>query len=143
MQAKLIKTEADHEAALTRIDAIFDATPGTPAGDELELLITLVELYEKKAFPIGLPSPVDAIKFRMEQQGLKAKDLIPFLGSAPKVSEVISGKRSLSLTMIRNLVTGLGIPAEVLLQVQSARIPNVSQRNLRKRKRKTAAAAKL
>ena len=77
MKPKLIKTEADYRTALARIEAIFDAKPGTPEGDELDLLATLVELYEEKAFPIGLPSPVDAIKFRMEQQGLKAKDLVP------------------------------------------------------------------
>jgi len=116
MNAKLIKTEADYQQALTRIEAIFDAKPDTPEGDELELLVTLVERYEEQAYPIALPSPLEAIQFRMEQQGLKRKDLIPFIGSAPKVSEVLSGKRPLSLTMIRNLVKGLGIPAEVLLQ---------------------------
>lgn len=88
MKTKLIKTEADYQAALERIEAIFVAKPGTPEGDELELLSTLVELYEEQTFPIGLPSPVDAIKFRMEQAGLKAKDMIPYIGSAPKVSEV-------------------------------------------------------
>jgi HTH-type transcriptional regulator/antitoxin HigA len=75
-----------------------------------------VELYEEKAYRINLPDPITAIRFRMEQQGLKAKDMVPYIGSAPKVSEVLSGKRRLSLTMIRNLVNGLGIPAEVLLQ---------------------------
>lgn len=122
MKAKLIKNEADYEAALARIGTIFDAKPGTPDGDELDLLVTLVELYEGKAFPIGLPSPVEAIKFRMEQQGLKPKDLIPYLGSAPKVSEVLAGKRPLSLTMIRKLANGLGIPAEVLLQEEGAEL---------------------
>jgi HTH-type transcriptional regulator/antitoxin HigA len=124
MKPKLIKTAADHKAALARIEAIFDAKPGTPAGDELDLLTTLVELYEEKAFPIGLPSPLAAIQFRMEQQGLKAKDLIPYIGSASKVSEVLGGKRALSLTMIRNLVNGLGIPAEVLLQEAGAKLPS-------------------
>lgn len=116
MKAKLIKTEADYHAALSRIEAIFDAKLGTSKGDELELLTTLVEMYEEKQFPIGLPTPLEAIRFRMEQGGLKAKDLIPYIGSASKVSEVLSGKRSLSLAMIRNLVHGLGVPAEVLLQ---------------------------
>lgn len=120
MKPKLIKRHQDHEAALDRIEAIFDARPGTPEGDELELLLTLVDLYEDKVFPIDLPSPIDAIKFRMTQQNLKAKDLIPFIGSAPKVSEVLAGKRTLSLTMIRKLVNRLGIPAEVLLQQPGA-----------------------
>lgn len=122
MQTKLIKTDADYQSALTRIETLFDAKPGTPEGDELDLLATLVELYEKQTFPIGLPTPVDAIRFRMEQQGLKNKDLIPFFGSASKVSEVLSGQRNLSLTMIRNLVNGLGIPAEVLLQEPGAKL---------------------
>ena len=121
---KLIKTEQDYQGALDRIDEIFTAKPGTPDGDELELLSTLVELYEEKAFPIGLPTPVEAIKFRMEQQGLKPKDLISSIGSASKVSEVLSGKRSLSLSMIRKLVNELGIPAEVLLQEQGAELPS-------------------
>jgi HTH-type transcriptional regulator / antitoxin HigA len=122
MKPKLIKTEADYQEALGRIEAIFDAKPNTPEGDELELLVTLVEYYEEKAYPIGLPSPVDAIRFRM-QQGLKAKDLIPYMGSASKVSEVLSGKRALSLPMIRKLVSGLGIPAEVLLQELGTELP--------------------
>lgn len=116
MKPKLIKTKADYEAALARIDEIFEAKPGTAAGDELELLVTLIELYEARVFPIALPTPLEAINFRMSQQGLKAKDLIPYLGSASKVSEVLSGRRELSKTMIRNLIQGLGIPAEVLLQ---------------------------
>lgn len=124
MKPKVIKTEAEHAEALARIEEIYDAKPGTPEGDEFELLVTLVEMYEEKAFPIGLPDPVEAIKFRMEQQGLKPKDLVPYIGSASKVSEVLSSKRSLSLTMIRNLVTGLGIPAEVLLQEPDACLPS-------------------
>jgi len=124
MKPKLIKTEAEHQAVLARIEAIFDAKPGTPEGDELDLLATLVDLYEEKAFPIDLPSPLAALQFRMEQQGLKAKDLIPYIGSASKVSEVLAGKRSLSLTMIRKLVNELGIPAEVLLQEAGAELPS-------------------
>jgi HTH-type transcriptional regulator/antitoxin HigA len=115
MTIKPIKTEADHAAALARLDTLFDAAPGTPAGDEAEILGTLIHAYEQKHFPIDLPSPVTAIRFRMEQQGMKAKDLIPYIGSASRVSEVLSGQRRLSLGMIRNLVR-LGIPAEVLLQ---------------------------
>jgi HTH-type transcriptional regulator/antitoxin HigA len=116
MQPRLIKTEADHAAALARIEELFAAAPGTPEGDELDLLVTLVELYEEKAYPIDLPDPIAAIRFRMEQKGLKAKDLIPYIGSGPKVSEVLAGKRSLSLNMIRKLAAGLGIPPEALLR---------------------------
>ena len=123
MKPKLIKNKADHDAAMDRIEAIFDAKPGTPQGDELDLLVTLVELYEERACPIPMPSPVEAIRFRMEQQGLKAKDLVLLIGSAAKVSEVLSGRRELSKAMIRNLVNGLGIPAEVLLQESGAKLP--------------------
>jgi HTH-type transcriptional regulator/antitoxin HigA len=116
MKPKVIKTEAEYQATLACIDKIFDARPGTVNGDELELLLLLVEKYEETEFPIALPDPVAAIRFRMEQDQLKPKDLVPYLGSKSKVSEVLSGQRPLSLTMIRNLSTGLGIPAEVLLQ---------------------------
>ena len=118
MNAKLIKTEEDYENALARIDEIFDAKPDTSEGDELELLVTLVEFYENNRFPIETPSPVEAIKFRMEQQNLMQKDLVPFIGSKSKVSEVLSGKRLLSLAMIRSLNKNLNIPAEVLIQPQ-------------------------
>ncbi len=123
MKPKVIKTEVEHAEALARLEQLFNAKPGTPEGDEFELLAVLIEQFEKVAFPIGHPTPVEAIKFRMEQQGLKNKDLIPFLGSASKVSEVLSGQRSLSLSMIRNLVNGLGIPAEVLIAEKSDRLP--------------------
>ena len=123
---KLIKTKDDYEKILKRIDEIFEAEPGSPAGDELELLTKLVEIYEEEKYPIDLPSPVAAIKFRMEQQGLKSKDLIPFIGSKSKVSEVLSGKRALSLNMIRKLHEGLGIPAEVLIQESGKELPDSS-----------------
>ena len=123
MIPKVIKTEEEYEGTLERIEALMDATLGTPEGDELELLVTLVELYEAVAYPIGLPDPVEAIKFRMEQQGLRQKDLVPFFGSRSKVSEVLSGHRPLSLAMIRKLHIGLGIPAEVLLQELGAEVP--------------------
>jgi HTH-type transcriptional regulator/antitoxin HigA len=123
MNFKLIKTEADHEAALARLDLIFDAAPGTPEGDEAELLVTLVRLYEEQTCPIDFPDPIEAIRFRMEQQGLTAKDMVPYFGSASKVSEVLSGRRSLSIAMMRNLSEGLGIPAEVLLRKVGAKIP--------------------
>jgi HTH-type transcriptional regulator/antitoxin HigA len=133
MKPKIIKTEAEHAEAMARIEQIFVAKPGTPEGEELELLTMLVEQFERQAFPIGLPDPVSAIKFRMSQQGLKNKDLIPFIGSASKVSEVLSGQRNLSLTMIRNLVKGLGLPAEVLIGQPGAELkPEQEVAELRK-----------
>lgn len=122
MTPKVIKTEADYEAALARIETIFAARPGTPDGDELELLSLLVERYEEAQFPVALPDPLTAIRFRMEQAGLKQKDLVPFIGSQSKVSEVLAGKRPLSLSMMRGLASGLGIPAEVLLQQPGAQL---------------------
>jgi HTH-type transcriptional regulator/antitoxin HigA len=122
MKPKVIKTEKEYEAAMARIDELFDAKPGTSKGDELELLLLLVEKYEDKVFPIDLPDPITAIRYRMEQQNLKPKDLVPYIGSKSKVSEVLSGQRELSLTMIRKLVSGLGIPAEVLLQEPGAKL---------------------
>jgi HTH-type transcriptional regulator / antitoxin HigA len=121
MKPKIIKTEAEYQATLARIERIFDARPGTVKGDELELLLLLVETYEDKAYPIDPPDPIAALLFRMEQQGLKPKDLIPYIGSKSKVSEVLSRRRPLSLTMIRKLVTGLRFPAEVALQETKAR----------------------
>lgn len=117
---KVIKTTAEHERALARIEELFTAKPGTPKGDELELLILLVETYEAKEFPIDLPDPIEAIRFRMQQANLKQKDLIPIFGSKSKVSEVLNGKRELSLSMIRKLASELGIPTEVLLQERGA-----------------------
>lgn len=116
MKPRIIKTEAQYEAALARIENIFDAKPGTPKGDELELLLLLVENYEASAYPIDLPDPIAALRFRMEQQGLKPKDLIPYIGSKSKVSEVLRGRRPLSLTMIRKLVAGLKLPPDVALR---------------------------
>lgn len=118
MKPRVIKTDAEYDQTLARVSRIFAASPGTPQGDELELLLLLIETYEASAFPLALPDPLAAIRFRMEQQNLRAKDLIPYLGSKSKVSEVLSGQRSLSLAMIRQLVSGLGIPAAVLLQKQ-------------------------
>lgn len=123
-KAKLIKTDSDYKKTLIRIDEIFDAVPGTEEGDELDLLVTLVELYEKQKYYIEAPDPVSAIKFRMEQQGLKGKDLIPYIGNKSKVSEVLTGKRSLSLSMIRKLNEGLGIPAEVLIKEPQKELPD-------------------
>lgn len=123
MIKKLIKTKEDYTLALSRIDELMDAKAGTPEADELELLATLVELYEEKQYPIGMPDPVDAIKFRMEQLGLKQQALVPFLGSRSKVSEVLNRKRPLTLAMMRSLHKGLGIPAEVILKEPGADFP--------------------
>lgn len=111
----LLKTKKDYEQALARIDELFDAKPGTKEADELELLVALVELYEQKLYHIDPPTPIDAIKFRMEQEGLTKSDMVEYLGSKSKVSEVFSGKRGLSLTMIRKLSSELDIPADVLI----------------------------
>lgn len=115
MKAKVIKTESEYAAALAWIEKLMDARRNIPQGDELELRSLLVHDYEQKVFPIDNPDPVAAIRFRMDQRGLEPKDLVPLLGSRSRVSEVLSGRRSLSLKMIRNLVARLGIPAEVLL----------------------------
>lgn len=118
---KAIRTEADYEAALARIDELMDAKPGTPEGDELDVLTDLVEHYEEKHVPMGFPSAIAAIQFRMEQAELKPRDLVPFMGSRAKVSEVLSGKRTLTMPMARALHEHLGIPADVLFREQAAR----------------------
>ena len=115
-EVKPIRTESDYVAALARVDELMDAKLGSPQGEELDVLVDLVELYESKHEPMGFPSPVAAIEFRMEQQGLAPRDLVPFIGSRAKVSEVLAGKRSITMPMARALHQHLGIPAEVLLQ---------------------------
>ncbi|HBF30979.1 ImmA/IrrE family metallo-endopeptidase [Rhizobium sp.] len=116
---KIIRTEEDYDLALARLDEIFDAKPDTPDGDELEVLSLLLEKYEKEHHAIELPSPIEAIKFRMEQAGLRQADLIPYIGSSAKVSEVLSGKRSLTISMMKALHRDFGIPAEVFLGVNA------------------------
>ena len=111
-----IRTEADHQTALARVNALMDAAAGSPEGDELDVLVDLVALYESRRHEIGHPSPVEAIEFRMDQQGLSARDLVPLIGSRAKVSEVLAGKRGITMSMARGLHRHLGIPAEVLLQ---------------------------
>ena len=115
MIKKLIKKEKDYNLALARIEKLMDSKPGTPEFDELELLSTLVEIFEDEHFPIGMPDPLSAIKFRMEQLGLNQQGLVPFIGSRSKVSEVLNRKRPLTLSMMRSLHKELGIPADVLL----------------------------
>lgn len=116
MEIRPIKTTADYEAALEEIEQLFQAEPGTPEGDRLEVLTTLVEAYEDQHYNLPLPDPVDAILYHMESRGLSRRDLEPYIGSRARVSEVLNRKRLLSLDMIRRLSTGLSIPAEVLIQ---------------------------
>ena len=110
-----IKTEDDYSDAMRRIDALMDALPGTEEGDELDVLATLVEAYERDHFPIDPPDPVEAILFRMEQMGIDRKALEPFLGGRSRVSEVLNRKRKLSMSQIRKLHDGLNIPLENLV----------------------------
>ena len=119
-EVKPIRTESDYVAALARVDELMDAELGSPEGEELDVLVDLVELYESKHEPMGFPSPVAAIEFRMKQQGLAPRDLVPFIGSRSKVSEVLSGKRSITMPMARALHEHLGIPAEVLLRAPNS-----------------------
>jgi len=116
MDIEPIRTEADYDAALTRIEEIWDVEPETPESDELDILATLVEAYEREHHPIDPPDPIEAIKFRMDQMGLTRKDLEPFIGHRGRVAEVLNRRRGLSLDMIRKLSEGLGIPAEVLIE---------------------------
>ena len=113
MKIKPIRTEKDYEAALARIEEIFDAEPDTPAGDELEILASLVETYERKNYPIGLPDPIEAIKVRMEDLGLDRKDLESSIGSKGRISEILNRKRPLTLPMIQRLSEKLGLPTEL------------------------------
>ncbi len=113
-----IHTKADYKAALKAMSALVEADPqrGTPQADELEVLGALLEFYEAKHYPLELPDPIEAIKFRMEQQGLKPKDLQPMIGGLNRVYEVLSRKRPLSLAMVRRLHAGLGISADCLIR---------------------------
>ena len=111
-----LRTEADYETALAWIDELMSAEPGSPEGRELDVLVDLVDLYERSHQPMGYPDPVAAIEFRMEQAGLGPRDLIPFIGSRAKVSEVLSGKRPITMPVARALHEHLGIPADVLLR---------------------------
>jgi HTH-type transcriptional regulator/antitoxin HigA len=121
MDIRPIRNNNDLKRALARIDQLIDATPGTTDYDELEVLSTLVEVYESQHFPIDPPDPVEAIKFRMEQQGLKNNDIAPLLGGKSRVSEVLGRKRPLSLKMIRNLHNSLHIPYESLMSIPALR----------------------
>lgn len=118
MEIRPIRTEEDYQAALRELSAFFEhePEPGSPEGDRFEVLLTLVEAFEAKHFPIDLPDPVEAIKFRMEQGGFAPKDLVPMIGRLNRVYEVLNRKRPLTLAMIRKLHDQLGIPAESLIR---------------------------
>lgn len=120
MEIKPIRSEADYKAALKEIDSLIESQPGTPEGDRMDVLVTLVEAYEAKHFPIPEPDdPVQVLEYYMESRGLSRSDLIPYLGSKERVSEVLNRKRGLSLKMIQQLHAGLGIPAELLIGKQA------------------------
>jgi HTH-type transcriptional regulator/antitoxin HigA len=112
-----IKSQRDYRRTLKEIERLMNARRGTPEGDRLDVLVTLVESWERKHYPLDLPDPVEAIKYHMEQSGLQPRDLIPFIGSRNRVHEVLNRKRELTLNMIRQLHEGLGIPAESLIKV--------------------------
>jgi len=121
MQLKPIKTDADHEAALKEIERLWGAAEGSADGDRLEILITLTEAYEEAHFPMDMPDPIEAIKFRLEQQGVDKKALIGIIGNRTRVYEVLRRDRALSLTMIQKLNQHLRIPAEALIQLVRVR----------------------
>jgi HTH-type transcriptional regulator/antitoxin HigA len=116
MDIRPIRTEAEYQATLAEIERLFDAAPGTPEADRLDVLTTLVEAYEEQHFHIPTPDPVEAIRYYMEARGLSHRDLEPYLGSRARVAEVLNRKHPLSLAMIRRLHAGLGISADVLIQ---------------------------
>ena len=111
-----IRNEKDYQRSIQRLEKIFDAKKGSKEGDELEILSILIDTYENARFPIGMPDPIEAIKFRMEQMGMKQKDLAAAMGFKSRVSEVLNKKRKLTLEMIRKLSEVLRIPTEVLIQ---------------------------
>jgi HTH-type transcriptional regulator/antitoxin HigA len=115
-ELKPIRTEADYEEALREVERLWGAKSGTPQGDYLDVLATLIDAYEAEHYPMDPPDPVEAIKFRMEQQGLSRKDLEPLIGTRTRVAEVLNRKRSLSIGMIRRLHDALGISADVLIR---------------------------
>lgn len=120
MDIKPIRTEVDYQAALREVESLMAAEFGTPEGDRLDVLATLVEAYETKHFPMEVADPVEAIKFQMDQKGLTVKDLEPMIGRSNRVYEVLNRIRPLTLPMIWKLHRGLGIPAEALIQPPKA-----------------------
>jgi HTH-type transcriptional regulator / antitoxin HigA len=117
MNVAPLKKQADYRCALKEIEGLMHAKRNTPAGDRLDVLVTLVEAWERKHYPLDLPDPVEAIKYHMEQKGLAPRDLIPFIGTRNRVHEVLNRRRPLTLKMIQRLHKGLGIPAESLIKL--------------------------
>lgn len=115
-ELKPIRTEADYDAALAEVERLWGAKSGTPEGDRLDVLATLIEVYEAKHYPMDPPDPIEAIRFRMEQQGLSRRDLEPMIGPRNRVADVLNRKRGLSIEMIRQLHDHLGISADVLIR---------------------------
>jgi len=116
MEIRPIKNERDYEAALAEVETLWSSEAGTEAADRLDVLTTLIEAYEDRCHPVLPPDPVEAIKFRMDQEGLSRRDLEPYIGPRGRVTEILNRTRALTLPMIRRLHEGLGIPAEVLIQ---------------------------
>ncbi len=116
MDIKPIRTKTDHKRALKEIESLMSARANTPEGDRLDVLVTLVEAYERIHFPMDLPDPVEAIKFRMDQSGMTIKDLEPMIGKSNRIYEVLNHKRPLTLAMIRRLHSALNIPVESLIK---------------------------
>jgi HTH-type transcriptional regulator/antitoxin HigA len=121
-----IKTDADYQAALTRVEELFESAPNSPQGDELEVLTTLLEAYEEQHFAIPAPGPIEAVKYYMDSRGLSRKDLEPYIGNRARVSEILNRTRPLTLRMIQRLHSELGIPAEAL--VKSYKLPKLRSR---------------
>ncbi len=119
MDIKPIKTDADYRAALKETETLMTAKPDSPEGEKLDVLVTLIEAYEAKHYPLDLPDPIEAIKFEMDRSGLTVKDLEPMIGKSNRVYEILNRKRSLTLKMIWKLHDGLGIPAESLIKQPS------------------------
>jgi len=128
MQVRPIRNESDYSAAMRRIEALWGAPLATPEGDELEILVTLAEAYERQHYPVDLPDPIEAIKFRLEQQGKDYRALIGIIGQRTRVYEVMRRARSLSVNMIRKLHRDLAIPAEVLIQPTRKSVPRTARR---------------
>jgi len=131
---KPIRSKQDYADAMAEVERLWGSPLGTPEGERLDVLATLIEAYEAKSFPMDIPDPVEALKFRMEQQGLTNKDPEPMLGPRSHVSEVPSRKRGLSIAMIRKVHSGLGIPAEVLIRPSQKRIISQSASKLARKK---------
>ena len=137
MEIKPIRTKADYRATLKEVEALMNARAGTPEGERRDVLTTLVEAYERKHFPMDLPDPIEAIRFRMEQTGLGPRDLVPMIGQLNRVYEVLARKRPLTLAMIRALHAKLGIPSELLIREPPAqyRVAKRSRRQGHRRDR--------